>query len=46
MPYKIKKGTGKRPYKIINKETNKQVGSSISKEMAEKAIRARHANKK
>jgi hypothetical protein len=43
MPYKIKKGTGPRPYKIINKDTGKQVGSSKSRKEAEASVRARLA---
>ena len=45
MPYKIIKKTGDRPFKIINKDTGKQVGSSKTKEMAQSAIRARYAGK-
>jgi len=43
MPYTIRKGSGDKPYKIINKETGKVVGSSKSREMADKAVRARLA---
>ena len=43
MPYKIVKRKGKRPYKIINKETGKTVGSSTSKAKAEASVRARLA---
>lgn len=43
MPYKIVKGSGRRPYKIINKDKNKQVGSSVSRAKAEASIRARHS---
>ena len=45
MPYRIVKKKGDRPWKIINKETGEQVGSSVSKEMAQKAIKARYAGK-
>lgn len=43
MPYTIKKGVGKKPYKIINKNTGKQVGASTSKVKARASIRARLA---
>lgn len=47
MPYSIvKRGNSDRPYKIINKNTGKTVGSSITKTMAKKAIRARYAHTK
>ena len=46
MPYKIEKRGGERPYKIINKNTGKQVGSSTSKAKAEASIRARYAGHK
>jgi len=44
MPYKITKKTGTRPYKIVNKNTNRVVGSSVSKEKAKASIRARYAH--
>ena len=44
MPYKIEKRSGARPWKIVNKETGKVVGSSVSKEMAQKAVKARYAH--
>jgi hypothetical protein len=43
MPYKIVKGGGKKPHKIINKETGKQAGSSTSKAKAKASVRARLA---
>ena len=46
MPYRISKGKGSRPYKIINKNTGKQVGSSKTKKDAQASVRARHANSK
>ena len=46
MPYKVKKGGGSRPYKIVNKNTGKVVGSSKTKAMANKAVRARYAHSK
>ena len=42
MPYEIRKTKGKRPYKIINKDTGKIVGSSMTMENAEASIRARY----
>ncbi len=46
MPYKIEKRGGERPYKIIKKDTGKVVGSSTSRAMAEKAMKARYAHSK
>ncbi|MFA5377200.1 MAG: hypothetical protein WC455_15730 [Dehalococcoidia bacterium] len=53
MPYRIenrpghKDSEGKRaPYVIINKDTNRIVGSSSSKEKAQATIRARYAHEK
>ena len=43
MPYTIKKGSGAKPYKIINKETGKQVGSSESRTKAKASVNARLA---
>jgi hypothetical protein len=43
VPYKAIRGKGLRPWKIINKKTGKQVGSSLTKEDAEASIRARNA---
>lgn len=45
MPYAVRKGGGKKPYKIVNKRTGKTVGSSTSKTKAQKSIRARNAAK-
>jgi hypothetical protein len=42
MPYEIKKGKGKRPWKIT--KHGKVVGTSNSKKKAEAARRARYAN--
>ena len=44
MPYRIKKTTGERPYKIVNKRTGKIVGSSKSRAKAKASVRARYAN--
>lgn len=46
MPYEVKKGSGKKPVKIINKDTGKQVGSSTSVRKAKASVRARYANEK
>ena len=44
MPYEIKDtGKGKKPVKIINKDTGKTVGSSTSKAKAQASVRARYA---
>jgi hypothetical protein len=44
MPYRVSKGKGKRPYKIVNKRTGKTVGTSRTKKAAQASIRARHAH--
>ncbi len=46
MPYEIKKSSGKKPVKIINKETGKTVGSSTSVSKAKASVRARYAGEK
>jgi len=46
MPYKIEKRSGEKPFKIINKNTGKVVGSSTSKAKAQASIRARYAGEK
>lgn len=46
MPYKIRKGSGKKPFKIINKNTGKQVGSSTSRKKAQASVRARMGSHK
>ncbi len=46
MPYSIKHGSGEKPWKIINRNTGKQVGSSTSKSKAEASVRARWAHHK
>jgi hypothetical protein len=40
MPYKVVKRKGKRSWKIVNKNTNKIVGSSTSKSKAQASVRA------
>lgn len=42
MPYKVKKASGSRPYKIT--KHGKVVGSSTSKSKAKASVRARYAN--
>ncbi len=42
MPYRIVKRSGKRPWKIIKKSTNKVVGSSLTKADAEASVKARY----
>lgn len=34
MPYTVRKGRGKKPWKIVNANTGRQVGSSASKRAA------------
>lgn len=46
MPYKIRKGSGARPYKIVNKNTGKVVGTSKTMSKAKASVRARYANEK
>ncbi len=43
MPVTVRKGSGKRPWKIVEKSTGKVVGSSTSKEKAQKSANARNA---
>ncbi len=43
MPYRIEKRSGEKPYKIINKNTGKVVGSSSSRTKAQKSVNARNA---
>lgn len=42
MPYTIRKRKGKRPYKIVNKTTGKQVGSSTSRAKARRSASIRN----
>jgi hypothetical protein len=44
MPYKVVKRSGAKPWKIINKNTGKVVGSSKTKAKAKASVRARYAN--
>jgi len=44
MPWKVKKGSGPKPFKIVKKDSGKVVGSSTSKAKAEASVRARYAN--
>jgi len=44
MPYKVEKRSGDKPYKIINKDTGKVVGSSETEAKAQASIRARYAH--
>ena len=43
MPYKIVKGSGAKPWKIVITSTGKVVGSSKTKKEASASIRAREA---
>ena len=43
MPYTIEHRSGSRPWKIVNKETGKVVGSSTSRLSAERSAHARMA---
>jgi hypothetical protein len=42
MPYTVRKGKGRKPYKIVNKTTGKQVGSSTSKSKARRSASIRN----
>ena len=47
MPWKVvKRGKGPKPFKIVNKNTGKTVGSSSSKAAAQRSVRARYAKYK
>lgn len=43
MPYTVKKGSGKRPWKIVA-GNGRQVGSSVTKKNAQASVRARNAS--
>ena len=42
-PVKVVKKSGAKPYKVVEKDTGKVVGSSTTKEKAESSARARNA---
>ncbi len=44
MPWKVEKRKGPRPWKVVNKDTGKVVGSSTSKAKAQASVKARYAN--
>lgn len=46
MPYMVYKGSGPRPWRIYNLETDKVVGTSETKEKAEASIRHRLSSDK
>ncbi len=43
MPYYVEKRTGKRPWKIVKKDTGEVVGSSTTREESLASVRARYA---
>jgi len=43
MPYMVENRGGKKPWKIIKKETGEVVGSSMTEEEAMASVRARYA---
>lgn len=43
MPVRVKKGSGSRPYKVVETATGKVVGSSTSREKAQASANARNA---
>lgn len=44
MPYVIEHRTGARPWKIVNEDTGKIVGSSKTRRAAQKSVNARRAS--
>lgn len=44
MPYVIRRRGGKKPYKIVNRNTGKVVGSSTSRAKAQRSVNARNAS--
>ena len=44
MPVTVKKGTGKRPWKIVNKNTGKIEGTATTKKAADASARMRNAS--
>lgn len=43
MPVTVRKGKGRRPYKIINKNTGRVEGSSTSRAKAQRSANVRNA---
>ena len=43
MPVTVRKGSGAKPWKIVEKATDKVVGSSTTKEKAQSSANARNA---
>ena len=43
MPVTVRKGSGSKPWKIVEKSSGKVVGSSTSKAKADSSARARNA---
>ena len=43
MPFVVRKGSGPRPFKIVNKDTGEVVGRSHSKSSAQASANARNA---
>lgn len=43
MPYEVKAVGGKKPWAIVNKDTRRIVGRSLTKEKAQASMRARYA---
>jgi len=43
VPYSVRKGGGSRPWKIVNKQTGRVVGSSKTKSAAQASVRIRMA---
>lgn len=44
MPWKVRHGSGAKPWKIVKTTTGKVVGSSTSKAKAKASVRARYAH--
>jgi len=46
MPSSVRKGKGKRPWKVVDKRTGKTVGTSKTKRNAKRSASARDASHK
>lgn len=44
MPYQVRRGSGDKPFKIVNKQTGQTVGASKTRQQAMASVRARMAS--
>lgn len=44
MPYQVRRGSGDKPFKIVNKQSGKVVGASKTRNQANASVRARMAS--